>query len=264
MEAMPLDLDPVAPGPGAAASPFAPRPDVVAVFDRDPDLVEGVDPATADQLRRRAWAARLVLDPGPWRPGPELAGQPGDLGLLVVDGLLTRTTELDGRQCPELVGAGDLLRPWDGERASSIELATHWRVLQRTTLAVLDARFAAVACRYPPVVAALLGRAVLRSRALSVHLAIAHVRQAEPRLLVLLWHVADRWGRVTPDGVHVPVALTHELLAHLACLRRPTASTALTRLARAGEVARRRDGTWVLTGEPPTVGGRLARLCAAA
>ncbi len=258
---MPLDLDPVAQGP---AGPFTPRTDVVAVFDLDPDLAEGVDAASADHLRRRAWAPRLLLEPGPWRPGPELPGEPGHLGLLVVDGLLTRTTELDGRECPELVGAGDLLRPWDGEGAGSIELATHWRVLEPATLAVLDGRFAAVACRFPPVVGALLGRAMLRSRALSLHLAIAHVRQAEPRLLVLLWHLADRWGRVTSSGVHVPVALTHELLAHLACLRRPTASTALMRLARAGEVARRPDGTWMLTGEPPATSGRLARLGAAA
>jgi hypothetical protein len=261
---MPLDLDGVAPDAPDAVSPFAPRPDVVAVFDRDPDLAHGVDLATADHLRRRAWAPRLVLEPGAWLPGPELAEEPGHLGLLVVDGLLTRTAELDGRQCPELVGTGDLLRPWDGEGVGSIELATHWRVLQPTTLAVLDARFAAAACRFPPVVAALLGRAVQRSRALSLHLAIAHVRQAEPRLLVLLWHLADRWGRVTPSGVHVPVALTHELLAHLACLRRPTASSALMRLARAGEVVRRRDGTWLLTGDPPATGGRLARLRAAA
>jgi hypothetical protein len=39
--------------------------------------------------------------------------------------------------------------------------------------------------------------------------------------------------------------------AHLACMRRPTASTALQRLSREGEVLRRVDGTWLLLGGPP-------------
>ncbi len=98
----------------------------------------------------------------------------------------------------------------------------------------------------------LLSRSVQRSRALAFHLAIAHVRHAETRLHMLLWHLADRWGRVTPAGVHVPLALTHETLAHLVCMRRPTASTALQRLRCAGDIDRRRDGTWVLTRTPPS------------
>ena len=30
---------------------------------------------------------------------------------------------------------------------------------------------------------------------------------------MLLWYLAERWGRVTPDGVIVPLRLTHETLA---------------------------------------------------
>jgi CRP-like cAMP-binding protein len=92
------------------------------------------------------------------------------------------------------------------------------------------------------------------SRTLAFHLAIVHVRHAETRLHLLLWHLADRWGRVTPQGVHLPLALTHERLAHLVCMRRPTASTALQRLSKAGELRRMRDGTWLLTGTPPQSG----------
>jgi hypothetical protein len=238
---------------GIGGSVFTGRgEDLVQVFDRDPDLLAGLDDASADLLRRRAVAPRLWLEPGPWEPpfdGDEVAGH---LGLLVMDGLLTRTIELHGRECPELVGRGDLLRPWEtGDETSTVPLATRWKVLRPTTVAVLDPAFAAVAGRFPSVLAALLGRALQRSRGLALHLAIAHIRQAEPRLLVLLWHLADRWGRVTPDGIHVPVALTHELLARLVCIRRPTATVALQRLARDGELVRRSDGTWLLTGRPP-------------
>jgi len=70
--------------------------------------------------------------------------------------------------------------------------------------------------------------------------------------LILLWHLADRWGRMTPDGVHVPVALKHELPADLVCVRRPTATVALQRLARDGGIARKPDGTRLLTETQPT------------
>jgi CRP/FNR family transcriptional regulator, cyclic AMP receptor protein len=43
-------------------------------------------------------------------------------------------------------------------------------------------------------------------------------------VLVLFWHLADRWGRVERDGVHVPMRLTHELLGRLIAVRRATAT----------------------------------------
>jgi hypothetical protein len=73
---------------------------------------------------------------------------------------------------------------------------------------------------------------------------------------MLFWELADRWGRVHPDGVHLDLPLTHELLSHLAAARRPSVSGALTRLADSGRV-KRVGRAWVLTGDPPQppVGG---------
>jgi CRP-like cAMP-binding protein len=68
---------------------------------------------------------------------------------------------------------------------------------------------------------------------------------------MLFWHLADRWGRVTPQGIVVPLRLTHGTIARLICMRRPTVSATLMRLVRAGELARNRDATWILTGAPP-------------
>jgi CRP/FNR family cyclic AMP-dependent transcriptional regulator len=223
----------------------------VRLFDHDPDLLAGLDDQTAELLRRRVVVPQVQLACGPWSPpaaGDRLAGA---IGLLVLDGLVCRCIRLQGRDCAELLGAGDLLRPWDGSADGPFERPTTWRVLQPTLVAVLDDHFAALLGRWPSIVSALIARSALRSRGLAMNLAIAHIRHAELRLLTLLWLLADRWGRVTPQGVALPLPLTHELLGQLVCLHRPTTSSALQRLVRTGEIARRSDRGWTLLGEPP-------------
>ena len=227
----------------------SPSHDLVRVFDEDPDLLRGLDPSTTDFLRRRALAPKLWLEVGPWTPPPCPAPPRTTFGLLVVEGLMIRSIHLNGRNCPELIGAGDLLRPWDDDQDADA-ISVTWKALDRTSIAILDDRFASAVCRWPTIMSELLSRTVQRSRTLAFHLAIVHVRHAQTRLRMLLWHLGGRWGRVTPAGVHLPLALTHETLADLACMRRPTASTALQRLCREGELERRQDGTWLLKGDP--------------
>ena len=239
-------------GPGwADGRALGPRVDAVRVFDEEPDLLDGIDERGAELLRRRAAAPRVWVDSGPWSPPAADDRFGASLGLLVIEGLMIRTVELEGHRCPELVGAGDVLRPWD-EVDGSVSYATSWTALERTSLAVLDEQFTAIVCRWPSIMVQLLSRSTQRSRSLAFHFAIAHVRHAELRLHMLFWHLADRWGRMTPRGVHLPLRLTHEIIAQLACMRRPTASSAVNQLARSGELARQPDGTWLLTGSPPT------------
>ena len=234
------------------------RPDAVAVFQHDPDLLAGIDGDTAQMLRRRVMARRLQLPTGAWSP-PSAAGPLADgLGLLVLEGLVSRSVCVHGRECPELLGAGDLLRPWDAAPDGLVDGASAWRVLQPTTLAILDKRFTSLVSRWPSIMVELLARSTQRARALILQLAIAQTRQAETRLLTLFWHLADRWGKITPQGVVVPLPLTHELLGQLACLHRPTTSTALQRLVRAGEIVRRPDRGWTLLGQPPAQAGEPA------
>jgi hypothetical protein len=78
------------------------------------------------------------------------------------------------------------------------------------------------------------------------------------RLTALFWHLADRWGRVSINGVIVPLALTHRMLGQLVGARRPTVSTALSKLADRGELVRQPDASWLLRGDPPDAGA-LAR-----
>jgi CRP-like cAMP-binding protein len=84
-----------------------------------------------------------------------------------------------------------------------------------------------------------------------VALAIAHHQRVEERLLLTLWHLADRWGRVSPDGIVVPLPLPHQRLADLVGAHRPSVTTAMGELVRAGRLSRRDDGVWLLHGPPP-------------
>ena len=102
-----------------------------------------------------------------------------------------------------------------------------------------------------------MDRAVRRSHWLALQLAIADLRRVEDRLVLFFWHFADRWGRVGPDGVTVPLPVTHEVLAQLVCAQRPTVTSALKRLSDDGTLTRRRDRTWLLSPEPPPVPARV-------
>jgi CRP-like cAMP-binding protein len=228
---------------------------LIAVLERDPDLLEGLSSEQAADARRRARAPAVTLEPGPWAtpsgPGERFRGH---LGLLVLDGLMTRNIAHGPMRSTELIGGGDLLRPWShDDRLGSLPVSTSWFVLRPTTLAVLDGRFAEAVCRWPPVVVNLMERSVQRTRWLAVQLAIAHHRRVDTRLLLLFWHLADRWGRVHREGVVVPVRLTHALVASLIGAQRPSVSAALQELSGRGAVVRQPDGSWLLRGGPPRV-----------
>jgi CRP/FNR family cyclic AMP-dependent transcriptional regulator len=118
-------------------------------------------------------------------------------------------------------------------------------------VAVLDRRFAAEVTRYPEITASLFDRLSERSLRLATTQAISQLTRVDRRLKALFWHLAERWGRVSGDGVIVPLALTHRILGQLVGARRPTVSTALSELAEREELVRRPDGSWLLRGDPP-------------
>lgn len=219
----------------------------VAVIDVDPDLAEGLPPGERDAASRRLVAPAFDLPVGFWSPsdGPEFSGRHA-LGVLIVEGLLTRAITLEGRTTGELLGAGDILRPWEEEDSPpNVSLTVTWSVHAPTRLALLDRHFLAAAVRWPSVVEEIAHRAIRRSRALSLQLALGQVPRIEGRLLLLFWRLSERWGRVTPDGIFVPLRLTHETLAALVAARRPSVTSALGRLAEGGLVERR-DGGWLV------------------
>jgi CRP-like cAMP-binding protein len=230
---------------------------LVRVLDVDPELGYRLDDEDRAAARRYAVAEVVALDPGPW---PDVLEPPDDgpqVGLLMLDGLVVHELRLGSGVCAELLGAGDLLRPWDEYGAQSIPgWSASWRVLEPARLAVLDRRFATVASRWPALLDVIMRRSVMRSRAAGFLRAVTHMTRVDDRLLVLMWFLAERWGRVRPEGVVVPLKLTHQLLAALVGAKRPSVTTALGELTSAGLVERRDDGSWLLHGEPPEAPGR--------
>lgn len=229
---------------------IATRP--VRLLDEDRGLAEVLAPDELAVARRYAVAESFELERGPYRPGQVVDGE-GLLGLLVLDGLLIRQVLVAQRRCGELVGPRAILRPWDdfGQNAP-LPFEVKWRVVEDAQLAILDRRFLATIVRWPPLIEAVVHRMMERAHTLAFNVAIHCLQHVELRLLVMFWHLADRFGKVTPEGIHVPLPLAHSDLAEMVGAARPSVSTALKELASNGQVWRREGGrTWMLATEPP-------------
>jgi CRP/FNR family cyclic AMP-dependent transcriptional regulator len=221
------------------------------ILAHDPDLAQHLSGEQLVAAAQACVARTLRMAAGPWDPLAE-AGEIHDaIGLLILEGLVLRRLGLAGRFGAELLGEGDLLRPWQHEdQGTSIPRTRGWRVLRRGRVAVLDAEFALRAGRYPEVISNLFGRAIRRSRHMAVNMAIIHQPRIDLRLHMFFWDLADRFGTVRPDGIHIPVRLTHAMLADLVAARRPTVTKALGELTERGLVMWTGED-WMLAGDPP-------------
>lgn len=205
----------------AVKAPSSPGTQLVRLLDADPDLGQGLSAADREAVRRYAICETAALGRGVHEP---LTVGSGDLlGLLVLEGLLIRSVEVAGRCCGELVGPGDIMRPWDhfGDYAP-LPFEVRWRVVRPVKMALLDQRLTTVSARWPSLMHAIFRRAIGRAHALALNVAIHTLQHVELRLLVLLWHLADRFGHVTPAGTVVPLELSHQDLAELVGAQRPS------------------------------------------
>jgi CRP-like cAMP-binding protein len=225
--------------------------EIVAVLEEDPDLAAGLDGPRLAAAQRELRAAAVDVPTGRWDPAPQVRASRDGFGLLLLDGAIARRLGTRRRSGAELIGIGDILRPWQGDNGdSSMPFEISWRVIEPVRMALLDSRFLMRVAPYPEIAAALVGRAVSRSRNVLTHMAIAHHPRVDERLLLLLWHMADRWGRVTPHGVSLSLRLTHELLADLIAVQRPSVTLSLQQLERQGRISRE-GGKILLIGQPP-------------
>ena len=156
--------------------------DWVALLDADEALAAaGSTPRRGPRPVPRAWPACPGSIPGAWQPPDDLGG-PGCLGLLVLEGFLVRHVDVVGRPATELLGKGDLLRPWEPDRTAPFFSDVRWQVLEPCLVALLDERVCAVIGRWPELVAAIVRT---RARALA--------------------RAGDR-ARRRPDTEHAPAA----------------------------------------------------------
>jgi CRP-like cAMP-binding protein len=219
----------------------------VPLLELDADLARAIPEELHERVAPQLRVRLETLDGGEWDPA-RTPIHPHGLGLLVIEGLLVRDLCVESRRCAELLGPGDLLRPSSDPTpgAESVSAELCWQVAGTPArIAVLDGRVSHLLCRFPALVNDLLDRVLARSRALQFQLALTQMHGVDRRLELLLWQLADRWGRVTLDGVVLPLDLTHEMLGKLIGARRPSVTTALGRLAERGTVLRYEDG-WLL------------------
>jgi CRP/FNR family transcriptional regulator, cyclic AMP receptor protein len=223
----------------------------VHLLDHDAGLRRALPESERMRARQHAVAAVADLPPGPWDAHASPFAR-AELGLLVLDGLIIRDVSVSGATCGELIGPCTLLRPCDDRGAEApMRHDVSWQVLAPARVAVLDAHFLQVAAHWPPLITALLSRAIERVHDLAVLVSIHNLKRVDDRLLAYFWQLADRYGRVTADGVIVPLPLTHRQLALLVGAQRPSVTSALGALAERGELHRDEHGQWLLAGEQP-------------
>jgi CRP/FNR family transcriptional regulator, cyclic AMP receptor protein len=219
----------------------------VELLEVDPDLGEHL---SLEDRRRAAVPLEVMrVARGPWQP-PEI--ERGATGLLVCGGLLARRLHLGTVSSTELVGPGDIIRPGEDDLIGSVSpTLTDWRALEDASVAVLSRAATVAIGRLPELSAAISGRLLRRARCLSYLMAAQHFLRVEDRLVATLWHLANQWGRVTPQGTVVPFRLTHDTLAGIIGAQRPTTTTALQSLSNQRRILRDERRYFVLCGDPP-------------
>jgi hypothetical protein len=181
---------------------------------------------------------------------PRRDGRP-HLGFLLLKGLLLYEVSVNARATAELLGPGDLVRPWARD-PGLLPSTTKWTVLEQALLGDLGPVESSRLAHSRDVVESLVMRSADRAEAVAIQRSIAaHVR-VDVRVLAYLWHLSDRFGVVVPGAVRLNLPLTHAVLARLVGARRPTVTTALQRLMQLGYL-RRENRAFVLLGDASAV-----------
>jgi CRP-like cAMP-binding protein len=218
-------------------------PLAISLFEAEPDLLECVPEEDRDMALRVGRLRGTHIEPGAWTPEP-VDGEPA-FAHVITEGALVGTLHIGDRESARIIGPGDLFDPIrPAGRLLSIEQS--WRALQPTTILALDGRFLAMARRWPHLTVAIQQRLCDEATSAAVLAAIGHLPRVEQRVLGLLWHLADRFGRVGQDGMIIDLPLTHAELGRLVGARRPTVTLALQDLRSAGQLERRDEGSWWL------------------
>jgi CRP/FNR family transcriptional regulator, cyclic AMP receptor protein len=165
-------------------------------------------------------------------------------GALVVSGMLVSHLRVGEQAGMRILGPGDIVSA-GAVPASMLLVDSGCRAVSTTRLAMLGKDVLVGGHRWPRLVAGLHARTAEQIERVAVQLAICQLPRVEDRLLALFWLLAEQWGRVTPGGTVLPLALTHETLGALVGARRPTVTLALGDLSDRGAVLRQ-GRAWLL------------------
>ena len=170
----------------------------------------------------------------------------------VVEGMVVQALQIGEQAGVQLLGPGDLLV--EGGAASPTWLdRLEFRLPGQTRLALLDDGFIGVARRAPRLISALYECLADQMQRVTGQLVICQLPRVDQRVLAIMWLLAESWGQVTPGGVRLPLALTHETLGAMVGARRPTVTLALRKLTQQGSIVHQ-DSGWLLLEPPPDAG----------
>src|SRR4051794_30972365 len=113
------------------------------LLDEDPDLHDCIPDSERPRAIAEAVARVETLDQGLWDEPDSPENHRDGYGLLVLEGMLARRVTLGRFDCTELLGQGDLLRPWSFESAAMAASVTSegtWNVVAPVRLAPPDPR----------------------------------------------------------------------------------------------------------------------------
>ena len=190
---------------------------VISLVDADPELGELLDERDYERARREALARVSRLSPGVWDAAAALERDAHHRGFLIADGLMAREVDVHG---PALLRAARprrraAARGRGTPRARTCRPRSAGPCSRRRRSPCSTTGWSSGSCRGRTLGVELFNRGTRRAHHLAVALAISHHQRVDDRLLLTLWHLAERWGRVTPNGIVVPLPLGHQRLADL-------------------------------------------------
>jgi hypothetical protein len=214
---------------------------------------------TADERAELAGASLPVITVG---PGPldleQVFTEHRAFGATVFDGLVMSSLRVGEQTGIQLLGPGDLLIPRN-EFWPTWLAGLDFRTAAPIQLGLFGNDLLAAAYRWPRLIEGLYASIGDQLQRLTVQLVICQLPRVEDRILSMLWLLAESWGHVTPGGVRLPLALTHETLGALVGARRPTVTLALRKLTEDEALVPEYPG-WLLVGAPPPAAKPVPRI----
>ena len=142
---------------------------IISIVDADPDLADLLEAGEVERARRDALMRVVKISPGGWDAASAVEPDVHHRGFLVVEGLISREVDVLGRTCVELLGHGDVMRPWTwDEEGSHVRAEVGWEVLEPTRLATLDHGFVVRIVPWPQLGLELFSRGTRRAHNLAV------------------------------------------------------------------------------------------------
>jgi CRP/FNR family transcriptional regulator, cyclic AMP receptor protein len=240
-----LDRDRVVPFVGRPSSRSGRSELTAALLQVDAALRAAVPAEDRPIAERVVTAIRRDVPAGRWVPDRMLDGGRAPFAALLLRGVMVQEVLLAGRASAQLIGPGDVFRPWTAAD-TALPDSMRWTCAQDAAIALLDERFLTAARRWPRLFTVVQDRLSDQLDDAVRRTAVCGLPRVEDRVLAFFWQLADRWGIVRPEGVVIRLSLTHELIGRLVAAKRPTVSLALSTLAVDGLLARDAVGAWTL------------------